>query len=221
MAVESDVMKLKKHLSNGDASGVYLFFGEELYLRDIYIEKLSKEVGVGKEAIQAEVERFLFKDSKPVSKFVVPIVEENKKKTVEEKSDLEEMILYLLTSKDMNIYNKVKAVVSPNEFKIPTNQKILSLLYGKYEIGDINNVDLMSVCETDEDFNTMTRIMMRTNVEDNFAKIAEDVLKNFEMNQLQERKKELIELIQKTTLTEERRKYEMELNEIIIKSVRR
>jgi len=189
--------------------------------RDIYIEKLSKEVGVGKEAIQAEVERFLFKDSKPVSKFVVPIVEENKKKTVEEKSDLEEMILYLLTSKDMNIYNKVKAVVSPNEFKIPTNQKILSLLYGKYEIGDINNVDLMSVCETDEDFNTMTRIMMRTNVEDNFAKIAEDVLKNFEMNQLQERKKELIELIQKTTLTEERRKYEMELNEIIIKSVRR
>ncbi len=40
-AVESDVMKLKKHLSNGDATGVYLFFGEELYLRDIYIEKIK------------------------------------------------------------------------------------------------------------------------------------------------------------------------------------
>lgn len=189
--------------------------------RDIYIEKLSKELGVGKEAIQAEVERFLFKDSKPVSKFVMPRAEEKKKNTIEEKSELEEMILYLLTSKDMNIYNKVKAVVSPNAFKIPTNQKILSHLYGKYEIGDINNSDLMSVCETDDDFNTMTRIMMRANVEENFSKIAEDVLKRFEIEQLQTRKKELIELIQVATSNEERRKYEMELNDIILKSVRR
>ena len=42
--VESDVMKLKKHLANGDASGVYLFFGEELYLRDIYIEKIKNVI---------------------------------------------------------------------------------------------------------------------------------------------------------------------------------
>lgn len=189
--------------------------------RDIYIEKLSKEVGVGKEAIQAEVERCLFKDSKPVSNFVTPIVEEKKKKTIEEKSEMEEMILYLLTSKDKNIYNKVKDIVSPSDFKIPTNQKLLSLLYDIYENGDINHSDIINVCQTDEEFNTMTRIMLRSNVEENFSKIAEDVLKNFEMERLQERKKELIELIQKTMSPEERRKYEMELNEIIIKSVRR
>ena len=229
-AVEYKIKMLKQNYNLEDTTDKIKFLNkmaevlakvENNIERDIYIEKLSKEVGVGKEAIQAEVERVLFKDSKPVSKFVVPIVEEKKKNTVEEKSELEEMILYLLTSKDMNIYNKVKAVVSPNEFKIPTNQKILSLLYGKYEIGNINNSDLMSVCETDEEFNTMTRIMMRANVEENFTKIAEDVLKNFEINRLQERKKELIELIQKTSVPDERRTYEMELNEIILKSVRR
>ena len=189
--------------------------------RDIYIEKLSKEVGVGREAIQAEVEKFLFKDSKPVNKFVLPVTEEKNKNNVSEKSDLEEMILYLLTSKDNNVYNKVKKIACIEDFKIPTNKKILSLLYDKYENGDITNIDLTSICQTDEEFNTITRIMMRKNVEENFTKISEDVLNNFEMYKLQERKKKLIELIQSASSNEDRRKYETELNEIILKSVRR
>ncbi len=189
--------------------------------RDIYIEKLSKEVGVGKEAIQAEVEKFLFKKSKPANKFVLPTFEEKDKNITSEKSDLEEMVLYLLTSKDKNIYNKVKGIAFIDDFKVPTNKKILSLLYDKYENGDISNIDLTSICETDDEFNTMTRILMKENIEDNFNKIAEDVLNNFEMYKLQERKKELIELIQTASSIEQRKEYESELNEIILKSVRR
>ena len=63
--------------------------------------------------------------------------------------------------------------------------------------------------------------MMKRNVEDNFNKIAEDVLSNFEMYKLQERKKELIGLIQTANSMDERRKYESELNDIILKSVRK
>lgn len=189
--------------------------------RDIYIEKLSKELGVGKEAIQAEVEKFLFKDSKSVNKFVLPVVNEKKKDKVAEKSELEEMILYLLTSKDKSIYEKVKGIAFIEDFRVPTNKKMLSLLYAKYETGDISNIDLTSICETDDEFNTMTRIMMRKNVEDNFNKIAEDVLNSFERYKLQERKKLLIELIQSATTNDERKQYETELNEIILKSVRR
>lgn len=189
--------------------------------RDIYIEKLSKELGVGKEAIQAEVEKFLFKDSKSVNKFVLPVVDEKKKDKVAEKSELEEMILYLLTSKDKSIYEKVKGIAFIEDFRVPTNKKMLSLLYAKYETGDISNIDLTSICETDDEFNTMTRIMMRKNVEDNFNKIAEDVLNSFERYKLQERKKLLIELIQSATTNDERKQYETELNEIILKSVRR
>ena len=189
--------------------------------RDVYIEKLSKELGVGKEAIQAEVERNLFKETKPIANFVIPKVQEKAKQKTEEKSEIEEMILYILTSKDFNIYNKVKAVISPNDFKIPTNQKILSFLYGKYETGDINDSDLMSVCETDEDFATMTKIMTRINVEENFSKIADDVLKNYERNRLQERKNELLILMQEAISEEEKRNYMKEINDIMIKLVRR
>lgn len=42
MAVkESDVMKLKRTMKEKGISGAYLFYGEELYLRDIYIEKFK------------------------------------------------------------------------------------------------------------------------------------------------------------------------------------
>lgn len=44
MAVkESDVMKLKRQLKEG-ISGAYLFYGEELYLRDLYIDKIRAVV---------------------------------------------------------------------------------------------------------------------------------------------------------------------------------
>lgn len=41
MAVkESDVMKLKRELNEKGISGAYLFYGDELYMRDLYIEKI-------------------------------------------------------------------------------------------------------------------------------------------------------------------------------------
>lgn len=229
-AVEYKIKMLKQNYNLQDTTDKIKFLNKMAEVlakvdnnieRDIYIEKLSKEVGVGKEAIQAEVEKFLFKGSKPVNKFVLPVVDEKKKESIVEKSELEEMILYLLTSKDKSIYNKVKKVALVEDFNVPTNKKILSLLYDKYETGDITNIDLTNLCQTDDEFNTMTRILMKKNVEDNFNKIAEDVLNSFEMNKLQTRKKQLIELIQSSNTNEERKQYETELNDIILKSVRR
>ena len=43
MAVkESDVMRLKREMKEKGIGGAYLFYGEELYLRDLYIEKFKK-----------------------------------------------------------------------------------------------------------------------------------------------------------------------------------
>ncbi len=45
MAVkESDVMKLKREIAENGISGAYLFYGEELYLRDIYIDKIKEVI---------------------------------------------------------------------------------------------------------------------------------------------------------------------------------
>ncbi|MBO5141660.1 MAG: DNA primase [Clostridia bacterium] len=230
-AVEYKIKMLKQEFNLQDTTDKIKFLNkmaevlskvENNIERDIYVEKLSKEVGVGKEAIQAEVEKFLFKDSsKAVNKFVLPVTGEKTKNKTVDKSDLEEMIIYLLTSKDKSIYEKVKKITFVEDFKIPTNQKILASLYDIYESGNISSVDLTTICSTDDEFNTMTRIMMRKNVEDNFNKIAEDVLKNFEMRKLESKKKELIELIQSASSMDERKKYESELNDIILRSVRR
>lgn len=43
MAVkESDVMRLKREMKEKGVNGAYLFYGEELFLRDMYIEKFKK-----------------------------------------------------------------------------------------------------------------------------------------------------------------------------------
>ncbi len=45
MAVkESDVMKLKREIKEKGISGAYLFYGEELYLRDRYIERIKEVI---------------------------------------------------------------------------------------------------------------------------------------------------------------------------------
>ena len=76
-----------------------------------------------------------------INVIVVKITTPNARSIIvpEEKSDLEEMILYLLTSKDEKIYEKVKNIAFVEDFKVPTNKKILALMYSKYEDGDIKN----------------------------------------------------------------------------------
>lgn len=45
MAVkESDVMKLKRKLKEDGISGAYLFYGDEIYIRDLYIDKIRAVV---------------------------------------------------------------------------------------------------------------------------------------------------------------------------------
>lgn len=41
---ESDVMKLKRELNEKGVEGAYLFYGEELYMRDLYVEKIRKVI---------------------------------------------------------------------------------------------------------------------------------------------------------------------------------
>lgn len=228
-AVEYQVKMLRQNYNLQDTTDKIRFLNKMAEIlakvdnnieREIYIESLAKEVGVGKEAIQAEVEKVVLNDAKKMTNYMLPKMGEKAHTETLANSELEEMILYLLTSKDPAIYEKVKEKVSIDDFKVPTNQKMLSRLYDKYETGNISS-DFMEICQTDEDFNTMTRIMMRQNVEDNFSKITEDVLKRFEMDKWQTRKKELIQLMNATSSEEEKRRYMAEINDIMVKSARR
>ena len=230
-AIEYKIKMLKKDYNLKDTTDKIRFLNKMAEVlskvpnnieRDIYIEKLSSEVGVGKEALVAEVEKFLFKDQE--SK-IVNINVQNSSQTELEQNKLsskeEETILYVLTSKDMDIYNKVMQVISVSDFKSEINKNLFSKIIKLYEDDTYKDADLLTVCENDEETNLLTKIMLQENTLSDFQKITDDVLNTFSLNKLNQKKQELILLIKQTDDKELKRQYEKELSEIIQKSARK
>lgn len=185
--------------------------------RDIYVDKLSKELGVGKEAIIAEIEKISFKGNDSSKKIVAPI-STNKVETHQttDTSDMEETLIYLLTTKNNNVYQKIKNAINANDIQSETNQKLIIKLFDIYENGNINDIDVMSICQDDDEFNTLTKVLMKSNIIDDEEKVCYELLKSFSSTKLQDEKKRLLQCIQNATSDEEREEYEIKLKELII-----
>lgn len=186
--------------------------------RDIYIDKLSKELGVGKEAINVEVERIAFKGKNNTKNWTSPsLVIEQKEQNIDSRyNEMEDTIVYLLTTKNEEIYNMVRSKVETSDIKSEINKNLISKLYEKYENRSIYNIDVIDICENDDEFNTLTRILMKNNVIEDNIKICQEILRNYSNTKLQDKKKHLIYCIQNASSEEERKEYEIELNELVI-----
>ena len=182
--------------------------------RDIYIEKFSKELGVSKEAIVKEVEKILFKDVKDEKKFVLQ--RENNNKLMELTSKEEETILYLLTSKNQEVYKKIKEIVDVNDFTGEVSKPLLVSFYNAYDNDSIYSLDdLTLLCENENETNLLTKILLKPNTSDDFQKITQEVLSSFKLQKNQAKRDNLINLISNTQDEELRNKYTIELNDLI------
>ncbi len=191
--------------------------------RDIYVERLSKELGVGKEAILSEIEKINFKGKAKLADWQQATdISERKDVNFTYNKDfaMEEMLIYLLCEKNENIYQKIKEKISFNDIKLEVNKNLIQKLYDAYENGNINNIDIMSICTTDEELNQLSAILMKDNIVGDAEKILDEILKNILSTRLEDKKRELMEKIQSSD-GEERKKYEEELNNLMIELVRK
>ncbi len=181
--------------------------------RDIYVEKLSKELGVGKEAIIAEIEKHLFKDKAKEKPLLISVV--NNKSKSSDTTNLEESIIYLLTLKNQDVYNKIKSLVDIQDFSDEVNRALLGKVYNAYMKNNFNEMDFTSICENEAELSKITKIMVKdTNITD-LDKATDEVLGFFKNAKLQQRKNDLVSLIKNTQDTALRSTYENELNSII------
>ena len=182
--------------------------------RDIYVEKFSKELGVSKDAIIKEVEKILFKNGKDEKKFVLQ--RNNNQKLVEITSKEEETILYLLTSKNKEVYEMIREVVGVNDFIGEVSRPVLESFYKAYEDSSIYHLDdLTSLCGNENEVNLLTKILLKPNTSDDFNKITQEVLSSFKMQKNEAKRNNLINLLSTTTDEELRKQYEIELNALI------
>ena len=121
-----------------------------------------------------------------------------------------------MLSGDLNIYQIIKQNIPAEEFKYEIDNKIAKKVYEEFEKGNSNINAIIDNLEEEEQ-NHITMIMAEDYGIEDIEKAIDDIIQSYEKEKLNDRKYEILELLENEENQEEKKKLERELSEIIIK----
>lgn len=190
--------------------------------REIYIDKLSRDYKISKEAIQAEINKLMYAGSsgtKKLEKQVRPMNVHPKEETSEISPTVtkrENMVIYLLMNAAEKTYSRLRATILPENFQNGLNKVILEKLYEELENGNSNTNQVLNKFEEENIISHLTEIMAYDFEINDVDKAVEDLLYTYEKEKLVQRRSELIKQIEEGS-TENKDQLEKELNEVFLK----
>lgn len=192
--------------------------------REIYINKISEANDISKEAIYAEINKLIYKNSSQSNKILEKstIAKGNMapKEPIINKAEIEreKMILYFLIEKYDEIGDKIVSKILAEDFKVEKYKKIYNKILEIANNGNNSIYKELSNLE-DEDFQSVLSEIMFSEYEiSSVDKFVEEIINNYEKNKLISRKQEILKEIKIENISkEETSKLENELNEIITK----
>ena len=190
--------------------------------REIYIEKISKEYEISKEAIYAEVNKLTYSSAKSSEKILdraKPVVRHQKiekKEIPESVKKRENTVLSILLTGDLSIFGIIKQNITLEDFKDELNKKIAKKLYEEFEKGNSNINGILDDLEEEEQ-NHITAILAEDYGIEDIEKAIDDIMQSYEKDKLSERKFEILELLDTNIEKEKKKELEKELSNIIIK----
>ena len=231
--IEFKVRLLKRNLNLNNTNDKIKFLNEIAKLiskvdnnieKEVYIEKISKEYEISKEAIYAEVNKLTYENKQTEkvldkAKPVVRHVNVKKQEVSEAIKRRENTLLAILLNGDMNIYKIIKQNIKQEDFKDETNKKIAKKLYEEFEKGNSNINGILDELEEEEQ-NHITAILADDYEIDDVEKAIDDVMKSYEKDRLSNKKFEILEKLENRELNlsqEEKNKLGKELSDIIVK----
>ena len=122
----------------------------------------------------------------------------------------------ILLSGDMNIYQIIKQNIDIEDFKYDIDRKIAQKLYEEFENGN-SNINSIIDNLTEEEQNHITMIMAEDYGIEDIEKAIDDIIQSYEKEKLNERKIEILELLENQSEEINKKDLEKELNDIIIK----
>ena len=227
--IEFKVKVLKKDLNLENINDKIKFLNEIAKLisnvdnnieREVYIEKIAKEYDISKEEIYAEVNKLTYKNikSEKILEKSKPIITHRK----EEKKDVsqtikrrENTIISILLTGDLSIYEIIKQNIKPEDFQDEVNANIAKKLYEEFEKGNSNINGIIDELEQEEQ-NQITMIMADDYEIDDLEKAIDDLIQTYQREKLNNRKFEILELLE-TTDSNQKKELEKELSDIIIR----
>ena len=231
--VEFKVKMLKNDLDLNNVNDKIKFLNEVAKIlsrvdnrmeKEIYIEKISNEYKVSKEAIYAEINKLLYKRENPGKKLEkVPVVSvknvQEKNEVVDEKTKRKEsLLIYLLVNYPDKSYKKLAEIIKGNFIKITTNKEIVNKLYEEYEKGNINIDNILDWFNDENTINYLSGIMSTDFEITDVDKCIDDIIITYQKEALIEKRNSIIKSLENTEnlMQEEITNLEGELNNIIM-----
>ena len=228
--VEFKVKLLKQNLNLENTSDKIKFLNEIAKIiskidntmeKEVYIEKIAKTYDISKEAIYAEVNKLIYANSKGknILESTKPIIKHQnttRKQVSDSIKKRENTILSLILMGDLNIFEIIKQNIKPEDFKDELNGQIAKKLYEELEKGN-SNINSILDNLTEEEQNHVTMIMAYDFEITDIEKAIDDIMQAYEKDKLNERKLEILDLLDGESSQEEKRNLENELSNIIIK----
>ena len=227
--VEFKVKILKKELNLDNTNDKIKFLNEIAKLiskvdntmeREVYIEKIAKEYDISKEAIYAEVNKLTYKNDKSekILEKAKPVITHKKIETKEVSQAIkrrENTIISILLTGDLSIYEIIKQNIKPEDFQDEVNANIAKKLYEEFEKGNSNINGIIDTLEQEQQ-NQITMIMAEDYEIEDLEKAIDDIIQAYKRDKLNNRKLEILELLEQTSNNEEKKELEKELSNIII-----
>lgn len=231
--VEFKVKMLKKSLDLDNVNDKIKFLNEVAKIvakvensmeREVYVDKISLEYKVSKDAIYAEINKLLYANSRTEQKLekkVVPVksvsIQQDEQPVDVKTKRLESLVIYLLINYPDKSFERLKKLIDNNVIKIERNKAIINKLYEKHEKGNINIENILDLFEDEITVNYLSGIMSSDFEITDVDKCIEDVLVTYRKELLLQRRNEILGKIDNSNLTkEEVANLEAQLNEVII-----
>ena len=231
--VEFKVKMLKKSLDLDNVNDKIKFLNEVAKIvakvensmeREVYVDKISLEYKVSKDAIYAEINKLLYANSiteQKLEKKVVPVknisIQQDEQPVDVKTKRLESLVIYLLINYPDKSFERLKKLIDNNVIKIERNKAIINKLYEEQEKGNINIENILDLFEDEITVNYLSGIMSSDFEITDVDKCIEDVLVTYRKELLLQRRNEILGKIDNSNLTkEEVANLEAQLNEVII-----
>lgn len=231
--VEFKVKMLKKSLNLDNVNDKIKFLNEVAKIvakvensmeREVYVDKISLEYKVSKDAIYAEINKLLYANSRTEQKLekkVVPVknvsIQQDEQPVDVKTKRLESLVIYLLINYPDKSFERLKKLIDNNVIKIERNKAIINKLYEEHEKGNINIENILDLFEDEITVNYLSGIMSSDFEITDVDKCIEDVLVAYRKELLLQRRNEILGKIDNSNLTkEEVANLEAQLNEVII-----
>lgn len=227
--VEFKVKILKQNINLSSANDKIKFLNEVANIiskvnnefeKEVYIDKISSEYKISKEAIYAQINKILYANNKGLNTLKQPAkhnitkIKSNQESVDEKLLKRENMIVSLLMNTETDTYNKIKNVILPSDFKDEINRQIVEKLYNEYEKGQVKNV--LSLFEDEKVISHITYIMADDYDVTDIDKAIEDILKIYIKEKNINQRNDILKKLESTNLTnDERVNLENELREVM------